>query len=89
MRTITRSRLFAKDRERMIKRGFRQNPLILAVTALTKDGRLGMEYRPHKLRGEYEGYWECHLAPDWLLIYSLSAGSVYLYRTGSHSDLFE
>ena len=45
-------------------------------------------YRDHKLTGNYIGRRECHLAPDWLLIYKLTANAVIFERTGSHSELF-
>jgi mRNA interferase YafQ len=45
--------------------------------------------RPHPLRGEWKGYWECHVAPDWLLIYKVSEDEVALARTGTHADLFQ
>jgi mRNA interferase YafQ len=45
--------------------------------------------RPHPLKGEWEGYWECHVAPDWLLIYKHSDIELMLARTGTHSDLFK
>jgi mRNA interferase YafQ len=40
------------------------------------------------LRGEWEGHWDCHVEPDWLLLYKLQPGELILVRTGSHSDLF-
>jgi len=45
--------------------------------------------RSHPLKGEWKGHWECHIAPDWLLIYKLSENEVVLARTGTHSDLFK
>jgi len=46
-------------------------------------------HRPHKLGGKYADYWECHIVPDWLLIYQLDDEAVYLVRAGSHAELFE
>ncbi|MBW8308042.1 MAG: type II toxin-antitoxin system YafQ family toxin [Candidatus Paracaedibacteraceae bacterium] len=46
------------------------------------------KYRDHILIGEWEGYRECHIQPDWLLIYSITEHEVILVRTGSHSKLF-
>lgn len=43
----------------------------------------------HQLSGEWKGVWECHIEPDWLLIYSVTPNEVVLIRTGTHSDLFE
>ncbi len=45
--------------------------------------------RPHVLKGNWLGYWECHIAPDWLLIYKVLGTDVILFRTGTHNDLFE
>jgi mRNA interferase YafQ len=45
--------------------------------------------RAHPLKGEWKGYWDCHIEPDWLLIYKLTDDEVRLARTGTHADLFE
>ncbi|MGD0023228.1 MAG: type II toxin-antitoxin system YafQ family toxin [Xanthobacteraceae bacterium] len=45
--------------------------------------------RPHPLKGDWKGYWECHISPDWLLIYKVTDEEVLLARTGTHADLFE
>lgn len=45
--------------------------------------------RPHQLKGEWKGFWECHIGPDWLLIYKPTADEILLARTGTHSDLFK
>jgi mRNA interferase YafQ len=42
----------------------------------------------HPLRGQWEGHWDCHVEPDWLLLYKLAPSKLVLVRTGSHSDLF-
>ncbi len=57
---------------------------------LEKDGRLSAKYKPHKLTGNYKGFWECHIQPDWLLIWLQddSGKTITLTRTGTHSDLF-
>jgi mRNA interferase YafQ len=49
------------------------------------------EYKDHALHGDYEGSRECHIAPDWLLIYEIANGELLLYlqETGSHSELFK
>jgi mRNA interferase YafQ len=53
-----------------------------------KDEKLSQKYRDHVLVGQYKGTRECHIEPDWLLIYELVESEVVLIRTGSHSDLF-
>jgi mRNA interferase YafQ len=64
----------------------------LVVEALMNDQLLPERNRDHALTGDYVGTRECHVAPDWLLIYlktgDLQSGSITLIRTGSHSDLF-
>jgi mRNA interferase YafQ len=49
---------------------------------------LPQEYKPHPLKGKYSGYMECHIEPDWLLIWKADTKNVYLTRAGTHSDLF-
>ncbi len=49
---------------------------------------LSLTYRDHPLRGDYVGYRECHLEPDWLLIYRIEGEYLVLARTGRHNDLF-
>ena len=56
---------------------------------LREDADLPAACRPHKLSGNYSGYWECHIAPDWLLIYVYpDDDTLGLIRMGTHSDLF-
>ena len=62
------------------------------VKTLLNDRPLDQKHRDHALSGEYEGARECHVEPDWLLIYDeaggLKTGTLTLIRTGSHSELF-
>jgi len=51
--------------------------------------QLPNKHRQHRLKGEWSGYWECHIEHDWLLIWTEDENSIYLTRTGSHSDLFK
>ena len=57
------------------------------LESLVKGERLAPGYRDHVLVGQYKGTRECHLEPDWLLIYELAESEIVLIRTGSHSDL--
>jgi mRNA interferase YafQ len=59
------------------------------VQALREGRSLPAPVRPHPLKGEWKGHWECHITPDWLLIYKFSESEVVLARTGTHSDLFK
>jgi len=56
---------------------------------LSSDEILDITYRTHKLSGKYEGFWECHIESNWLLIYDVTDEEVLLVRTGAHADLFE
>lgn len=87
-RRITKPQ-FDRDIRRVKRRGKNIEKLIAAAFLLERDGLLALEFRPHKLSGEYEGCWECHLEYDWLLVYEIRDDEVILVRTGSHADLFE
>lgn len=60
------------------------------VTNLVEKGKIPSKNKPHKLTGNYKGMWECHIQPDWLLIWEQNEiiKLITLTRTGSHSDLF-
>jgi mRNA interferase YafQ len=90
MRRIEFSSAFKRDYRRMVKRGAAP-PKLNAVLDLLMNGRpLPTRNRPHVLSGEWKGFWECHIEPDWLLIYDLDdPGILALHRTGTHSDLFD
>ena len=81
---------FKKDYKLAVKRG-RKETLIQYVISLIANGtQLSATYKPHKLTGEYKDCWECHIQPDWLLIWRINVNSntLILIRTGTHSDLF-
>jgi mRNA interferase YafQ len=59
------------------------------ITKLINEESLDPKNRNHKLSGNYRDHWECHIEPDWLLIYRLTLTEVIFERTGSHSDLFK
>jgi mRNA interferase YafQ len=88
MRRITQRTQFRNDLKRQKRRGKDLEELIAAVELLAETGTLAEGYRPHRLTGEWRGVWECHIEPDWLLIYEVTAAEVLLIRTGTHSDLF-
>ena len=90
MRRIDFGSAFKKDHKRMAKRGVRLAKLDAVLELLMIDTPLPQRNRPHVLSGEWKGFWECHIEPDWLLIYDLDNPEVLaLHRTGTHSDLFE
>lgn len=81
---------FKKDLKLMKKRG-NDLTLLEEVLSLLADGKpLAEKYRNHTLTGDFVGCSECHIKPDWLLVYEYDEEILYLYllRTGSHSDLF-
>jgi len=88
MRTIRRTSQFKRDVKQMEGRGKDLGKLKKVLESLVKDEKLSQEYRDHVLVGQYKGTRECHIEPDWLLIYELAESEVVFIRTGSHSDLF-
>lgn len=81
---------FAKDLRTIKKRGYDIDLIEKVISALANGEKLPAKNRDHSLTGDLEGCRECHITPDWLLIYKISDDTVYLYltRTGTHSDLF-
>lgn len=88
MRKITQQHRFRLDLRLQKRRGKNLEELIDTVELLAELGGLPSAYRPHKLSGEWKGVWECHIEPDWLLLYSVTDNEVLLIRTGIHKDLF-
>ena len=90
MYEVRMTKTFRKDTERCRKRGYDMELLKTAIRLLEANGKLPEVYRPHKLSGQYGGCWECHLKPDWLLIWEQNDTELTLLflQTGTHSDLF-
>ena len=89
---IIPSSTFKKDLKLAKKRGLNLSFLKRVIDLLAaSDSPLPKEYKDHNLSGNYEGFRECHIQPDWLLIYKKNQENLFLYltRTGSHSDLFK
>ena len=90
MYKIRPSAKFQKDLKRIQKRGY-DSTLLKDVLNLLVNGKiLPIKYKDHNLSGNFKGCRECHITPDWLLIYEISDDELILYltRTGTHSDLF-
>ncbi len=87
---IIRTTQFRKDYKLMMKRGKDKQKLEEVLHILADGGELPPEKRDHALTGEYTGFRECHIEPDWLLIYCYRHDQLVLVcsRTGTHSDLF-
>ena len=88
MRDIVETSRFKKDVKRQKKRGGNFEKLADIVETLAEDGSLTTTLKPHPLSGGWKGIWDCHIEPDWLLLYEVSETEVVLHRTGTHSDLF-
>ena len=88
MKPVRFGSAFRKDFRRVTRRGQSAEHLKTVVSALRANIPLPASARPHPLKGEWKGYWECHIESDWLLIYKIT-DEVLLARTGSHADLFE
>ncbi|UHR03241.1 type II toxin-antitoxin system YafQ family toxin [Peptoniphilus sp. GNH] len=91
MRKIRLRKSFERDLKRIKKSGkYDLNRLFDVVEALACGLCLDTKFKDHKLKGEYQNMRECHIAPDWLLIYEISDDELVLVlnRTGSHAELF-
>ena len=90
MLTIKYHTMFKKDFKKIKKRGYDISRLEKIVELLANEVPLPGQFKDHNLSGNYNGFRECHIAPDWLLIYQVNNNELVLVlsRTGSHSDLF-
>ncbi len=79
---------FEKDIRRMLSRGKSKNKIMTLMNMLVAEKPLEKRYKNHKLTGEYMHRHECHIEPDWLLIYKVQGGEIVFERTGTHADLF-
>jgi len=86
---IEQTNLFKRQVKLAQKRGKNIDKLKIAIHHLSQDKLLAIEYRDHKLIGNFNGCRECHIEPDWLMIYRLTGdGGLELVETGTHADLF-
>ena len=87
---IAQTGRFKKDLKLARKRGYDLSLLGIVVDTIAAGKELPERYKDHSLSGDYAGCRECHITPDWLLIYEICRGELILYltRTGTHSDLF-
>lgn len=89
MLKIKDSGQFKKDYKKCVKRGLDMNLLKTVVSTLAAPAKLPEKNRDHNLTGNYSGFRECHIMPDWLLVYRYNDEYLELARTGTHADLFE
>lgn len=88
MLDVRYSTKFKNDFKACIKRNCKMALLQQAIDILRIPNTLPVKNKDHSLNGNYSGYRECHIEPDWLLIYKQEKNELLLYRTGTHSDLF-
>ena len=91
MLTLKTTSRFRKDYNLAKKRGLDLSLLKAVLDTLLAEQALDAKHRDHALAGGYAGFRECHILPDWLLIYSINRETrIFIAsRTGTHSDLFE
>lgn len=89
MRYLVQRTRFRRDYKLQKLRGKKLEKLDKIIRTLLKNGAIDVAYYPHKLSREWDNVWECHIEPDWLLIYKITDSEVLLIRTGTHADLFK
>ena len=89
MRKIFPTGVFQRDVKRMVRRKCKTSALYETIELLRLGKDVPLVAKLHKLQGEYEGCWECHIEFDWLLIWKYDNNDIILVRTGTHADLFE
>ena len=90
MLTVKAGASFKKDYKRIKKRHYDLNALATVIDLIASETPLPAKYKDHLLVNDYAGCHECHIEPDWLLVYEIKEGELLLYllRTGTHSDIF-
>jgi mRNA interferase YafQ len=85
---IRRTTQFKKDVKHLLRSGKEVEKLMFVVNELAEGRKLAPQYHDHSLKGIYIGKRDCHIEPDWILIYAIEDNELVLYRTGSHAHLF-
>ncbi|MCL2845343.1 MAG: type II toxin-antitoxin system YafQ family toxin [Chitinivibrionia bacterium] len=88
MKDIAISDRFEKDWKTLAKKRYNYDELNAVLEYLEKGEALPRKYKDHSLRGDLQGYRECHIRENWLLMYSTDKQNVILERTGSHDELY-
>lgn len=88
MLDVRYSTKFKKDFKACVKRRYKLELLQQVIDTLRIPDTLPTKNADHNLTGNYSGFRECHISPDWLLIYRTEGNELFLYRTGTHADLF-
>lgn len=85
---IRRTTQFKKDVKQLIRSGKDIEKLLFVVNELAEGRKLASNYHDHSLKGSSKGKRDCHIKPDWILLYAVEDNELILYRTGSHAQLF-
>lgn len=87
---ISYTNRFRKDLRKCKRQNLNIDKLSTAINILQSNGKLPSRYKPHRLKGTYNGLWECHLSSDWLMVWLQDDNklSLLFMYTGSHSELF-
>ena len=88
MREVSQTAQFGRDLKKLKRRGKDLAKLRRIVSALAAGKTLDVKHRDHALVGEWKPARDCHVEPDWVLVYTIDKASLKLERTGTHSDLF-
>ena len=80
---------FKKDYKKIKKQQKNLSKLTIVIEKLLSQNKLEPKYKDHQLSGKFENHRDCHIEPDWILIYRITEDELLLERTGSHSDLFK
>jgi mRNA interferase YafQ len=83
------TRQFERDLKKMLKQGKRGDKIKVVMQTLVREEPLDAQYKDHKLIGNFQGRRECHIEPDWLLVYKKTTEEIIFERTGTHADLFK
>jgi len=89
MLTVVRTNQFKKDVKKARKRRKDMDKLKTLLSLLIHQEPLPAAYQDHPLRGNWKGYRDAHIEPDWLLLYRVAGEELQLARTGTHGDLFQ
>ena len=85
---LSQTSQFKKDIKKQLRKGKDQQKLVEVVELLLSEKPLPEKNKDHPLKGNWQGRRDCHIEPDWVLIYKISKDELLLERTGTHSDLF-
>ena len=88
MRSTVLGSRFRRDVKRMERRGKEMLKLRQVIHLLCQDEELPQNSKDHPLTGDWAGFRDCHIEPDWLLLYRIEGSDLHLVRTGTHADLF-